>query len=56
YYEISLRRSLNGLPATVKKVASAIGLTGRHQVVWRPVSARHAGQILKLRELVAVRL
>ncbi|KAJ3152505.1 hypothetical protein HDU89_001192 [Geranomyces variabilis] len=56
YYEISLRRSLNGLPATTKKHASALGLTARHQVVWRLVSPRAAGQILTLRELVAVRL
>ncbi|KAJ3157550.1 hypothetical protein HDU86_003202 [Geranomyces michiganensis] len=56
YYEISLRRSLNGLSATTKKHASALGLTSRHQVVWRLVSPRAAGQILTLRELVAVRL
>lgn len=56
YYEISLRRSLNGLPAQTKEYAHALGLFKRHQVVWRKVGPRSAGQILRLRELVAVRL
>ncbi|TPX57352.1 hypothetical protein SpCBS45565_g08228 [Spizellomyces sp. 'palustris'] len=56
YYEISLRRSLNGLPETTKEYARGLGLVKRHQVVWRKVGPRSAGQILRIRELVAVRL
>ncbi|KAJ3019601.1 hypothetical protein HKX48_001966 [Thoreauomyces humboldtii] len=56
FYEISLRRSLNGLSASVKEHVHALGLWGRGQVVWRPVAPLNAGLILKARELVSVRL
>jgi large subunit ribosomal protein L30 len=56
YYEIALRRGIIGLPARTKHIVQSLGLQKRHQVVWRMVSPRSAGQILKIKELVTVRL
>lgn len=56
YYEICLRRGLIGIPKDIKHIVQSIGLTKRHQVVWRLVSPKSAGQILKIKELVTVRL
>jgi ribosomal protein L30/L7E len=56
YYEITLRRGLIGIPKKIKHIVQSIGLHQRHQVVWRLVSPRSAGQILKIKELVHVRL
>ncbi|KAI8823137.1 uncharacterized protein EV422DRAFT_483369, partial [Fimicolochytrium jonesii] len=56
YYEITLRRGLNGLSKHTKKHAQAVGLLRRHQVVWRAVGPRAAGHVLRLRELVDVKL
>ncbi|KAI8899550.1 hypothetical protein BC833DRAFT_519781, partial [Globomyces pollinis-pini] len=56
YYQITLRRGLMGLPATTKHIVQSLGLHKRHQVVWRLVSPRSAGQILKIKELVHVSL
>ncbi|KAI9008329.1 hypothetical protein BC832DRAFT_523919, partial [Gaertneriomyces semiglobifer] len=56
YYEISLVRSQLGLPKATRHILQSMGLHKRHQVVWRAVGPRSAGQILKVRELVKVRL
>ena len=56
YYEICLRRGILGLPKKTREIVNALGLHTRHQVVWRLVSPRSAGQILKIKELVHVRL
>ena len=56
YYEICLRRGLIGLPKKTREIVNALGLHTRHQVVWRLVSPRSAGQILRVKELVHVRL
>jgi large subunit ribosomal protein L30 len=56
YYEICLRRGLVGLPQKTKHIVQSLGLTKRHQVVWRLVSPKSAGQILKIKELVTIRL
>ncbi|KAJ3325558.1 hypothetical protein HDV06_003328 [Boothiomyces sp. JEL0866] len=56
YYEITLRRGVIGLPEATRKIVSALGFQKRHQVVWRLVSPKSAGQILKIKELVHVRL
>eukprot|EP00842_Homolaphlyctis_polyrhiza_P005264 jgi/Hompol1/5739/HPOL_004661-RA len=56
FYEVTLRRGLFGLPRTQRKIVESFGLTQRHQVVWRHVGPRSAGQILKIKELVHVRL
>ncbi|KAI8924676.1 hypothetical protein BC831DRAFT_387830, partial [Entophlyctis helioformis] len=56
FFEITLRRGLFGLPQTTRTVVSALGLSKRHQVVWRLVGPRSAGQLLKVKELVTVRL
>jgi ribosomal protein L30/L7E len=56
YYEICLRRGVLGLPKSTRHIVQSLGLHKRHQVVWRLVSPRSAGQILKIKELVHVRL
>ncbi|KAJ3273033.1 39S ribosomal protein L33, mitochondrial [Terramyces sp. JEL0728] len=56
YYEVTLRRGVIGLPEATRKIVSALGFQKRHQVVWRLVSPKSAGQILKIKELVHVRL
>jgi ribosomal protein L30/L7E len=56
FYEITLRRGVLGLPARTRHIVQSLGLLKRHQVVWRLVSPRSAGQILKIKELVSVRL
>ncbi|KAJ3285104.1 hypothetical protein HDU79_007595 [Rhizoclosmatium sp. JEL0117] len=56
FYQITLRRGLYGIEKDVKKCVDALGLHGRHQVVWRAVNPHNAGLILKVRELVTVEL
>ncbi|KAJ3065537.1 hypothetical protein HDU98_011117 [Podochytrium sp. JEL0797] len=56
YYQVTLRRGLYGIDKDVKKCVDALGLKGRHEVVWRPVGPHVAGLILKVRELVTVEL
>ncbi|KAJ3029326.1 UNVERIFIED_CONTAM: hypothetical protein HDU68_012481 [Siphonaria sp. JEL0065] len=56
FYQITLRRGLYGIEKDTKKCVNALGLHGRHEVVWRPVNANNAGLILKIRELVTVEL
>ncbi|KAJ3417206.1 hypothetical protein HDV05_006412 [Chytridiales sp. JEL 0842] len=56
YFEITLRKGYYGLPKKVKGYLMALGLHQRHQVVWRQVGPESAGQIMKVKELVSVRL
>ncbi|KAL2913354.1 39S ribosomal protein L33, mitochondrial [Polyrhizophydium stewartii] len=56
FYEITMRRGLFGIPRATRKVMASLGLTKRHQVVWCRVDPRSAGKILKVKELVHVRL
>ncbi|TPX37169.1 hypothetical protein SmJEL517_g00893 [Synchytrium microbalum] len=56
YYEITLLRGFKGVSKQKRIVASALGLHGRHEVVYRRCGPRCAGQILAIRELVKVRL
>jgi ribosomal protein L30/L7E len=56
FFEITLRKGFYGLPKKTKEYLRALGLTMRHQVVWRKVGPRSAGHILKVKELVSVRL
>ena len=56
YYEICLMRGILGLPKQTRKIVQSLGLHTRHQVVWRLVGSRSAGQILKVKELVSVKL
>ncbi|KAI8913485.1 hypothetical protein EDD86DRAFT_180245, partial [Gorgonomyces haynaldii] len=55
YYQITLKKGIIGLNKHTKKVVEALGLR-RHQVIWRLVSPRSAGQVLKIKELVDVQL
>lgn len=56
YYEITLRRGVIGLPKATRNVVASLGLTKRHQVVWKAVGPTTAGEILRVKELVTVRL
>ena len=54
YFKITLIRSAIGLPRTTSGVLRALGLHKRLRTVFHPVSAEVAGQIMKVKELVAV--
>ena len=54
YFQITLMRGLIGLPKSTRKVVHTLGLTKRHQIVWKPISSSIAGMILKIKELVSV--
>lgn len=54
YFKITLLRSGIGLPARINGVLRALGLTKRMATVFVPVSADTAGQIMRVKELVAV--
>ncbi len=54
YFRITLLRSSIGLPSKTQGVLNALGLRKRTATVYQPVSAAVAGQILKIKELVAV--
>ncbi|KAJ3326949.1 39S ribosomal protein L33, mitochondrial [Blyttiomyces sp. JEL0837] len=56
YYQITLRRSLFGIPKQTRRVVEVLGLKDRHEVVWQPVNPKIAGNILKVKELVDVKL
>ncbi|OJD18625.1 ribosomal protein L30 [Blastomyces percursus] len=55
YFRITLIRSAIGLPRRTTGVLMALGLKKRMQTVFYPVSPDVAGQIMKVKELVAVR-
>ena len=54
YFRITLIRSAIGLPKKTRGVLVALGLRKRMRTVFHPVSPDVAGQIMKVKELVAV--
>lgn len=56
YYEVTMIRGLIGLPKTTKNVAHSLGLRVVNQVVYLSVSTANAGKLLKLKELIRLRL
>ena len=54
YFKITLIRSAIGLPGRTAGVLRALGLRKRFRTVYHPVSPQVAGQIMKVKELVAV--
>jgi len=54
YFRITIIRSAIGLPARTAGVLRALGLRKRMRTVFLPVSTDVAGQIMKVKELVAV--
>lgn len=54
YFRITLLRSSIGLPARTSGVLRALGLRKRYNTVYHPVSPQVAGQIMKVKELIAV--
>ena len=55
YFRITLMRSAIGLPAKSTNVLKALGLRKRMATVFHPVTTDVAGQIMKVKELVAVK-
>lgn len=54
YFRITLIRSAIGLPAKHSKVLKALGLRKRMSTVFHEVSPTVAGQIMRIKELIAV--
>ena len=54
YFRITLIRSAIGLPAKSTGVLKALGLRKRMATVFHPVCPSVAGQIMRVKELVAV--
>ncbi|KAL8945533.1 MAG: hypothetical protein Q9222_007924, partial [Ikaeria aurantiellina] len=54
YFRITLLRSAIGLPSRTTGVLRALGLRKRMATVFHPVSPQVAGQIMAVKELVAV--
>jgi large subunit ribosomal protein L30 len=54
FFRITLIRSAIGLPRKTHGVLAALGLHKRMATVYHPVTPDTAGQILKVKELVAV--
>lgn len=54
FFKITLLRSSIGLPRKTAGVLNALGLRKRTATVFQPVNAAVAGQIMKVKELVAV--
>jgi len=54
FFKITLIRSAIGLPKRTNGVLAALGLRRRMQTVFHPVGSDVAGQIMKVKELVAV--
>ena len=54
YFRITLIRSAIGLPAKSSNVLKALGLRKRMATVYHPVTTSVAGQIMRVKELVAV--
>ncbi|KAI9833421.1 MAG: 39S ribosomal protein L33, mitochondrial [Phylliscum demangeonii] len=54
FFKITLIRSAIGLPARTRGVLYALGLRKRMRTVYQPVTRDTAGQIMKVKELVAV--
>lgn len=56
YYAITLKRSLIGVEKKRKELAQTLGFKRRQQTIIRPVNGAVAGMILRLKELVEVKL
>jgi ribosomal protein L30 len=56
FFQITLMRSLIGLPSKTRRSVAALGLSKRHQVVWQPFTSPVVGTLLKVKELVTVEL
>ena len=54
FFKITLIRSSIGLPKRTQGVLAALGLRRRMKTVFHPVNPDTAGQIMKVKELVAV--
>lgn len=54
FFRITLIRSPIGLPNRTGRVLAALGLRKRMATVFHPVTPDTAGQIMKVKELVAV--
>ncbi|KAL8683597.1 MAG: hypothetical protein Q9224_000355 [Gallowayella concinna] len=54
FFKITLMRSAIGLPKKTSGVLQALGLRKRKTTVFHPVSPQVAGQIMAVKELVAV--
>ncbi|KAI9681370.1 MAG: 39S ribosomal protein L33, mitochondrial [Caeruleum heppii] len=54
FFKITLIRSAIGLPTRTQGVLKALGLRKRMATVFHPVNQDVAGQIFKVKELVAV--
>lgn len=54
YFRITLIRSAIGLPSKSLNVLKALGLRKRMNTVFHPVSPQVAGQIMRVKELIAV--
>jgi large subunit ribosomal protein L30 len=54
FFKITLIRSSIGLPRRTQGVLKALGLRKRMRTVYHPVSPQVAGQIMMIKELVAV--
>lgn len=55
YFRITLMRSGIGLPKRTQGVLKALGLRQRMKTVFYPVTPEVVGQIMRVKELVAVR-
>lgn len=54
FFRITLIRSAIGLPEKTRGVLRALGIRKRMGTVYHPVTADVAGQIMKVKELIAV--
>ncbi|MCJ1400248.1 39S ribosomal protein L33, mitochondrial [Xylographa trunciseda] len=54
FFKITLIRSSIGLPKKTQGVLAALGLRRRMKTVYHPVNPDTAGQIMKVKELIAV--
>ena len=54
YFKITLIRSGIGLPMRTKAILQALRLNRRMKTVFLPINREVAGQLLKVKELVAV--
>ncbi len=54
FFKVTLLRSAIGLPRKSSGVLQALGLRKRMRTIFHPVSPQVAGQIMKVKELVAV--
>lgn len=54
FFKITLIRSSIGLPKKTQGVLNALGLRKRMATVFKPVNPSTAGQIMRIKELVAV--